>query len=70
MSKFVKFINNAAEHRGNPIYINVEQISAFYELASQEGGSLKTFIYGGQTGVVWEVEESLSQVRKIIEDIK
>lgn len=59
---FAKFTNAAEDHRGNPIYINPNQVAAVYEFARQPGGSLVTMIYGGPTGVVWEVEESLTTV--------
>lgn len=59
---FVKFTNAADQHKGNPIYINPTYVAAVYEFAKSPGGSLTTMIYGGPTGVVWEVEESLTEV--------
>lgn len=64
---FLKFTNSSENHKGSSIYINKEWIVAIYEIASQEGGSLKTIIWGGPTGISWEVEESLGEVIKIIE---
>lgn len=48
------------------IWINPDHIAAVYEEASQLGGSLATKIYG-VTGIVWTVEESLSEVLKKLE---
>lgn len=60
--KLVCFTNAAANHKGNLIYINPETVSAVYEVAREAGGSLITIIYGGPTGVTWEVEESFKSV--------
>ena len=65
-SRLVRFTNNADEHKGNPIYINIDHISAIYEAPSTPGGSLKTFIYGGYTGVQWEIEESPKKILELI----
>jgi len=66
--KFVKFTNDVAEHKGNPLYINVENIATISEVSTTPGGSLKTIIFAGQA--VWEVEESVNQVLKMVEDAK
>jgi uncharacterized protein YlzI (FlbEa/FlbD family) len=66
----IKLTNLSEQHRGNPIYINVDHISAVYEFPKQEGGSLSTMVFGGYTGVIWEVEESLEQVLRKIEEQK
>ena len=68
MSKFIKFTNDVDSHKGSPLYINSQHITAVYEAPVTEGGSLKTFVFGGSTGIVWEVEESLNTVLKMIED--
>ena len=65
-SRFVKFTNDADVHKGSQIYINVDHISAIYEAPSTPGGSLKTFIYGGYTGVQWEIEESPKKILELI----
>lgn len=70
MTKFVKLINNADVHKGNPLYINIDHITAVYDVAAHQGGSLKTFIFGGYTGVTWEVEESPKEVVNKIESLK
>jgi len=57
MIKFIKLTNDADAHKGNIIYINADHITAVYD-AQIENGSIKTFIFGGHTGVQWEVEES------------
>jgi hypothetical protein len=63
----IKFNNAHPDHRGCIIWINPEHIYAVYEEASQPGGSLATKIYGGSAGIVWTVEESLSEVVKKLE---
>mgnify|MGYP003337951502 CR=1 FL=1 len=68
MAKFIKLINDTEAHKGNPIYINVDHITAVYEVATPPGG-FKTFIFGGHTGVQWEVEESPKEVINKIESI-
>jgi len=65
MTKFVKLINDADAHKGNPIYINVDHITAVYEAAGPTGG-MKTYVFGGHTGVQWEVEESPKQIIDMI----
>jgi hypothetical protein len=64
---FIKLTNASSVHRGNSIYININQISAVFEVASEEGGSLSTRVFGGPTGQEWQVEESLNEVMKEIE---
>lgn len=66
----IKFTNDAEAHKGNPIYINPDHIAAVFESPSQPGGSLKTIIFGGPTGVTWEVEESPAEVIKKIKEAK
>jgi hypothetical protein len=66
MKKFIKLTNEAEAHKGNPIYINADQITAVYE-AAIEGHGFKTFVFGGYTGVQWEVAESPKDVINIIE---
>lgn len=62
----IKFTNTAEAFKGNSLYINVNQIISVFEVPKTEGGSLTTIIYGGPTGTTWEVEESLSQVVKMV----
>jgi hypothetical protein len=64
--KFIKLTNVANNHKGMPIWLNIDHISSIYEFPSEEGGSLRTCVYGGQTGVIWEVEESPFQIFKSI----
>jgi hypothetical protein len=61
----VKFTNASNDLKGNPLYINVEHITSVFE-APTDGGSLKTIIWGGPTGIGWEVEESLNEAFKLI----
>jgi len=65
MNKFVKLTNSNDQHKGNPIYLNVDHITAVYDIAV-EGSNIKTFVFGGYTGVTWEVEESPKQVIDLI----
>jgi hypothetical protein len=66
---FIKLKNAAIDYRDEDIWINTDHISAVYEHAKVEGGGLTTFVYSviGNT-ITWEVEESVSQVIKLIED--
>ena len=64
----IKFTNAADNLKGNPLFINVDAIVSVFELPN-DGGSLKTIVWGGPTGVGWEVEESLGEVIKKINDV-
>lgn len=64
----IKFTNAVDRFKGNPIFINRSHITAVYENAREEGGSLITVIYGGHAGICWEVEESLDEVIKKINE--
>lgn len=66
----IKFTNAAAEHLGNPIYINTNQISAVFPQNNPNGGGQMTVIYGGQTGVTWFVDEGVEEVVKMIGNSK
>jgi hypothetical protein len=68
MAKFIKLTNDTEAHKGNPIYINVDHVTAVYEVANPPGG-FKTFVFGGHTGVQWEVEESPKDVINKLESI-
>lgn len=69
MPKFIKLTNDAQNHKGNPIYINVDHITAIYDAVVESGG-FKTFVYGGSQGVTWETEESPKKIISMIEDVK
>jgi len=62
----IKLTNATEQHKGNPIYINSIWIVAVFENAIESGGSLRTIVYGGPQGTSWEVEESPSDVAKMI----
>jgi hypothetical protein len=62
----IKLTNATDQHKGNPIHINPEWIVAIFENATTDGGSLRTIVYGGPQGTSWEVEESPSDVAKMI----
>jgi len=68
MAKFIKLTNDVDAHKGSPIYININHITAIYDAPVSQGGSLKTFVFGGHTGVQWEVEQSPKEVINMIED--
>jgi hypothetical protein len=67
---FVKLTNCSEGFKGQPLYINVNQIASIYEYPRESGGSLTTCIYGGQTGLVWNVEEGLMEVLKKIKEVQ
>jgi hypothetical protein len=69
MTKFIKLTNDTDVHKGNPIYINADHITAIYD-AAIEGGNIKTFVFGGHTGVQWEVEETPKQVLDLINPVE
>ena len=50
-----------------PVYINKDWIVSVFERPKVDGGSLSTFIFGGPSGLSWEVCESLNEAIKIIE---
>ena len=62
MSKFIKLTNDADNHhKGNIIYINVDHISSIFEASNNRDG-IKTYIFSGFSGTMWEVEESPKDV--------
>ena len=67
---FIKLTNASNDHRGDPIYINTDHITVIFE-QPRDGGSLVTLIYSnmGQP-LTWEVEQSATQVMKIIEEAR
>lgn len=68
---FIKLRNNAPGHRDEDIWINVNHITAIYEHAKHEGGGLTTFVYSTMgSGITWEVEESATEVLKLIREHK
>ena len=66
MTKMLRFTNLNLNRLDMPIYINKEHIISVYE-DSSDGGSLRTLIYGSGNNT-WHVEESLSQVIKMINE--
>lgn len=64
----IRLTNAVEKYRGNPIFINPRHITAVYEHAKDPGGSLITVVYGGHTGICWEVEESITEVIKKINE--
>lgn len=66
----IKLTNASSGFEDQIIYLNAAQIVSVYEYADTPGGSLKTMIYGGSMGATWVVEESVSQVIKLINAAK
>lgn len=66
---FIKLTNTVEKHIGEVIWINTDHITSIYEHPKITGGSLTTFIHCrvGEPAT-WEVEESVSQIMKQIED--
>jgi hypothetical protein len=66
---FIKVTNTANEFQGEAIFINVDHITAVYDHAKIKDGSLTTFIHA-RIGppITWEVEESATQVMKLIKE--
>lgn len=65
----LKFTNASDGRKGDPLYINSKWIVSVFE-DHVEGGSLATIVFGGPNGTRWPVEESLSEVIKIINEGK
>jgi hypothetical protein len=67
MTKMLRFSNiSSQETLDMPIYINRDHIISVYE-SPTESGSLRTVIYGSGNNN-WYVEESLSEVIKMINE--
>jgi hypothetical protein len=64
----IKLTNASDSHRDIPIYITVEHITCIFQEAKQPGGNLTTFVHSriGEP-ISWEVEESPSEIMKLIE---
>jgi len=64
----IKLSNAADSHRDNPIFITVEHITCIFQDAKTPGGSLTTFVHSRMgEPITWEVEESPTEIMKIIE---
>jgi hypothetical protein len=66
---FIKLTNNADGLKGSPLYINVDHITCTFENIKEAGGGMYTFVHSrvGNEAITWEVEESPSQIMKLIE---
>ena len=62
----IKLTNLSNDHKGDPLYINPDWIVAIFPFSNNEGGSLRTIVYGGPTGTSWEVEESPEQIKNLM----
>jgi len=68
--KMLRFTNASNDNMMDmPLYINSNWIVSVYE-RPRDGGSLATTIFGGPNAMIWTVEESLSEVIKIINEGK
>ena len=66
----IKLTNAADEHKGNKLFLHSDWIVSVFQVATQEGGSLSTIIYGGPTGTSWNVEESPEQIQSLINTLR
>ena len=64
--KILKLVNSSPDRQGDPLLINADHIICVYE-DHENGGSLSTRILGSG-GIVWWVEESLFEVKKLLEN--
>lgn len=63
----IKLTNASNQHRDNPIYIHPDHITCIFQEAKESGGSLTTFVHSRMgEPITWEVEESPSEIMKII----
>jgi len=64
----IKLTNASDTHRDNPIFINTDHVTCIFQDAKTPGGSLTTFVHSrmGEC-ITWEVEESPSEIMKLIE---
>jgi len=65
----IKLTNTHPELLGMPIWINKDHIMSIFEEPSKEGASVRTVICS-LSGVNWVVEESPSEINKLIEKEK
>jgi hypothetical protein len=62
----IKLTNAAEEHKGNKLFLHSNWIVSVFSIATQDGGSLSTVVYGGPQGTSWSVEESPEQIQSLI----
>lgn len=60
MKKFIKLTNIREDIKGSSLYFNPDHITCVYDLDTENGE--KTFLYGGNPGQTWEIEETAKQV--------
>ena len=65
---FLKLTNLFNELKGDPIYINFDHVKSVFERPGENGGFV-THIYSSKEEY-WFVEESPSQVYKMLEEKK
>jgi hypothetical protein len=64
----IKLTNASEQHKDNLIFVNTDHITCIFQDAKFPGGSLTTFVHSriGEA-ITWEVEESPSEIMKLIE---
>lgn len=65
----IKLTNMGAGYLGMPVYISTDKIVAVFEANEDGEGSLKTVVMTGHDQL-WVVEEGLSEVIKLIKEVK
>lgn len=65
----IKLTSMNEETIGMPIYLAADKITAVFETTGEEGGSLKTVVLT-IPDQLWLVEEGLSEVIKLIKEVK
>ena len=67
MANFIELTNTSNTIvLGNKILINASQITTVYERPREEGGSLTTVIYCATNNSEWTVEESYTEVKRLL----
>lgn len=70
MIRFIKLTNNFDKFKGTPIYLNVDHIVSIYDEVDDTGMS-RTKVYGDDGNMtVWDVEESASQIFKMLKELE
>ena len=65
---FIKLTNTSGDHAGETIWINVDHITVVYDHPKVADGGITTFVHGRVGApITWEVEESPSEIMKLIE---
>lgn len=65
---FLKLTNMFGALKGDPIYVNMDQIMTIHEKPAEDGGGIVTWLYGGPKSEVWYVEESPAKIYKMLKE--